>query len=214
MDELDKSQQVQLDALGEEYGRKHGAAIEFIKAQVGEGDVYENSVARAVVSSRGAWVECLALPTEFAGAAGGDIKRRFISTSTALSLIQSLAEISVVQMEKGIMHAPDSIVEMDMFMLYSPSGILDEREACVYHYKRGASPFERPRRLGVYDRNRLPLFFRARFYLTEKPEGIPYAAGSFFCLSGIGERHLLVEIPLTGPEIYDLSGTSNNLVEQ
>jgi|GEM_PF-4999915 len=34
MDELDKSQQVQLDALGEEYGRKHGTAIEFIKAVV------------------------------------------------------------------------------------------------------------------------------------------------------------------------------------
>ena len=200
MDELDPLQRVHLDALAEEYTRRHGAAVEFIKRQIGEGDMYANSVARAMITENGAWFECIDLPMEFTGAAGAAITHRFVKEHQANEALDKLAALCE-RAEKD-----PSIREAGLFVLYKNTGVVDEREAYVYQFKRTGEPVtRRPQCWGAYRSGELPLAFRGRFHLETEKDGMPFLRGVVFCLANIGEMNLLVEIPYEADQMHDLS---------
>lgn len=208
MEDLDQEQRIALDQLGEEYYRRHGVAVEFLKAEVGAGDEYANSVARAVISSNGAWFECIDLPMEFSGMAGGPVDHRFVTDSEALKLVSRLHQLCTEA-------ASDHTRELSLFVLYSRAGIADERDAYVFHLRAPKSGEKRaPLTLGRFRAETLPLFFRCRLDLREDGEGIPFRHGVLFCLTDIGERNLLVHIPYEGNDIRDLADIPENPAAQ
>src|SRR5437868_4712011 len=93
-EEFDPNHKLHMDRLQEEYYRRHGAAMELIKSQVGPGDEYSNSAGRVVISPNGAWFECIDLPMEFSGAAGAKVTYRFVGDEEALCLLKTLIEVT------------------------------------------------------------------------------------------------------------------------
>src|SRR5690349_3489556 len=115
-DEIEPQRRLYLDRLQEEYHRRYGAAVELIKAEVGEGVEYANQAGRVVISDSGAWFECFDLPMEFSGAAGGPVTHRFASDSSAISLLESLFALTSPR-------AARSTERIGLFVLYSRMGI-------------------------------------------------------------------------------------------
>lgn len=208
MDDINPAQKLQLDALAEEYGKRHGAAVNLIKSMVGEGEPYANSVARAVYSKLGAWAECIDLPFEFTGGTGDDIKRRFIATETVMNKLTHIRRLEK-QAELN-----SYIREFGFFALYSRKGIIDEREVYVRQIRRRGAE-ERPSIVthGSFRKDQLPLFFRMRVIIDPPNADLSWTSGAMFCLTGIGERHLFVDIPYGGDDVRDLSDLNDNITE-
>lgn len=208
MDELDPTQRLMLDALDEEYRRRHGAAMEFLKAEVGEGTEYVNAVARVVISPNGAWFECLDLPMEFSGAAGGPVEHRFIGDNEAQTLLERLHDLTAAV-------TPESTRELGLLALYTRTGIVDGRGVYAFQFRqRQKGERSRPLTLGRYQPGTLPLFFRCRLDTTLDTTSLPIRRGVLFCLLHAGEKHLLVTIPYEGERLYDLSDTPPHPIPQ
>ncbi len=200
MNELTDGQRQRLDQLADAYQYTHGAAIETIKQGVGSGIEYFNSVARAVVSDNGAWCECIDLPLEFSGSSGAPAEVRFIRDDKAIELIEQL---------HGLASGPEPVGTrlLDLLCLYTPLGISDSKGVAAVHFEEGASAqVHQPSRvvIGSLRPGVLPLFFRFRIESTSIQHGLTFARGSLFCLSGLGERCLLVLMPHEGEEAFDL----------
>src|SRR5258708_20043757 len=88
--ELDPSERLEVDQLQEQYQRRYGVSVEFIKSAVGPGDEYSNLAARAVISPTGAWFECIDLPMEFSGGVGEAISYLFVSDAEAIRTFSAL----------------------------------------------------------------------------------------------------------------------------
>lgn len=198
MDELDAMQRVALDLLREEYALRYGVAVKVIKEQVGPGIQYANSVARAVVSERGAWFECLKQPLEFSGAAGAGVRHRFITETEAAAAIDRLH----AALAAG---SPSPLDSFSLLALYGPSGVADSRTVYLCHRTpRSNDRAGRSLAVGAFRTGTLPYLFRARWQFDTPPAGLPFGHGVVFCLSRIGERVLLVEIPYEGADLHDL----------
>lgn len=199
MEELTPEERLKLDALSEEYYRQYGVAIEFLKAEVGEGEEYANAAARAVVSPNGAWLELIDLPMEFSGMAGGAVEHRFITDKEALSLLDRLhAAIENVTLE--------NTRQFGLIVLYKRAGIVNARDVFIYqHTLKQDGIFSRPLQIGRFRARPLPLVFRCRLDSDLQIEGIPFRRGSLFCLTQVGERNLLVWMSHEGEELHDLS---------
>src|SRR5262249_47762908 len=132
------------------------------------------------------------------GAAGAEIKPRFISDKEAQSLLKSLYEISTkVSVEDTHLYT--------LVVIYTRAGVIDPRFAYLYNFQPGQeSPRKTPQSVGAFQKDRLPLFFRSRMDTTIKGLPVAFQRGVVFCLTGIGERNLLVEIPYEGPDIRNL----------
>jgi hypothetical protein len=201
MDEIDPSQRLQLDVLEEEYRRRHGVAIEWLKAEVGEGETFQNEVGRAVLSDRGGWFECIDLPMEFSGAAGGPCERSYLSDAELVALTAALAGIAASPISPAIQ-------SLGLLVLYSRAGVLDEREAFVFQTRRGPDGEERrPIRAGEARPGALPALVRCRIDSREPLPGIPLQKGTLVCLRGVGERNLLVLLSHEGEDVRDLGAT-------
>src|SRR5258708_36524924 len=126
--ELDPSERLEVDQLQEQYQRRYGVSVEFIKTAVGPGDEYSNQAARAVISPTGAWFECVGLPMEFSGGVGEDISYRFVSDAEAIRTFNTLhnAESSV--------NAENSR-RYSLFALYAKAGIADGRSVYAYQFE-------------------------------------------------------------------------------
>jgi hypothetical protein len=198
MDEINSAQRLQLDVLEEEYRRRHGVAVEWLKAEIGEGDVFENDVARALLSEKGAWFECIDLPMEFSGAAGGPCDHRFISDNEMTALTETLR--SIAEEEPG-----DGLVSFSLLVLYGRSGVADDRAAFVYQMRRGGDgELLRPVRAGAIQPERMPRLVRCSIDLKVEIQGIPLRRGVIVCLGGIGERNLLVLMQHEGMDVRNL----------
>jgi hypothetical protein len=207
MEELTPEQRMHLDALSEEYYRHYGIAIEFLKARVGEGQEYTNSVARAIVSQNGAWLELMDLPLEFSGMVGEDVEQHFITNEEAMRLLDRLHTTIEEITAENTRH-------FHLFVLYQRTGIIDSRGIFIYQHalQRDGSPL-RPTQIGRCQPQRLPLLFRCRMDTDIEIEAIPFQRGSLFCLTQVGERNLLVWMSHEGGELHDLGNIPLNPVE-
>jgi hypothetical protein len=198
MEEIDPSQRLQLDVLEEEYRRRHGVAIDWLKSQVGEGEVFENEAGRVALSNQGGWFECIDLPMEFSGAAGGPCERRYLSDSEFARLTDDLVELVSNTLPPGVR-------SLGLLALYSRAGVVDERQAFVFQLRRGPSGEPRkPIRAGEARPGLLPALIRCRIDSNEPLPGVPLQKGTLVCLRGVGERNLLVLFSHEGEDVRDL----------
>jgi hypothetical protein len=208
MGELDQSQRLELDQLREEYQKRYGVAVEFIKKEVGPGLEYENTLARAVVSENGAWFECIDQPMEFSGGSGDAVTHRYIENREVLDIVRALYERSKeVSQENSRLFG--------LLVLYTRSGVIDNRGVYVFHLQAGSKDSAgRPLRLGRFRPDALPGVFRCR--LDTDLEDLPtkFKRGVVFCLTGIGEKNLLVEIPYEGKDVRNLGDAPLHPVRQ
>jgi hypothetical protein len=207
MEELEPGQRLQADALDEEYNRRYGVAVELIKNEVGPGVTYANAAARAVVSRNGAWLECVDLPMEFTGAAGAPVHQQLVSDAEAMALLDRLFAFARSE-EAGRS-------EVSLFVLYGRSGLVDGRQVYIYHRAAGetAAP-SRPREIGRYQPEALPMVYRCRLHASDPPEGLTFSHGVVFCLAQGREKNLVVEMSYEGDEVHDLSATQVNPMAQ
>lgn len=204
MDALTPAQRVALDELEEAYVRRYGAAIEFVKAQVGEGDVFANSAARCMLSDNGAWCECIDLPMEFSGASGAPSAYRLVDESTATEVLRRY------HAAREAAAARDARM-YDLFALYARAGVASPEAAYYYHYERSATySGSHAREGGLFRADQMPLFFRCRVDLAAGEPDLPLRRGLMFALSGIGEGVLLVEMDEEGVDVRDLGAEPPN----
>jgi hypothetical protein len=207
-DEIDPNQRLYLDRLQEEYQRLHGAAVDLIKAEVGPGEEYSNTAGRAVISPNGAWFECFDLPMEFSGAAGGPVSYGFVSDAEAMALLEQLRS-------KAEEQSASASSRFGLFVLYTRRGIAELRDAYVVRsLGDNEEPGRRSPTSGSFRSGVLPLLFRARIAVEEDIPGLSFRRGVVFCLAGIGERNLVVEISYESPEVRDLSVIQPNQFAQ
>lgn len=208
MEELDSSQRIQLDALDEEYRRQFGAAVEYVKAEVGEGTEYSNEAATVVFSDNGAWFECKDLPMEFSGAAGAPVEHRFMTDREALALLDALKEQSESLPE------PETRL-FSLFVLYTRSGIADGRNVYSIHFQqRPDGAASRPQEIGRYQPGVLPLVYKCRLDVEASVAEVGLKRGVLICLANVGEMNLLIKMPYEGEDIRDLSNAPVNPIPQ
>jgi hypothetical protein len=180
LDDIDPSQRLKLDVLEEEYRRRHGVGVEWIKAEVGDGEVFENGVGRVVLSENGGWFECIDLPMEFSGVVGEPCERRFASDSELVTLTERLVELT---------QSPESgtLQELGLLILYDRAGVVDERAAFIYQRRAGehGEPMP-PIRGGKLQPGRIPAVVRCRVYAREDLEGLTLNRGVIVCNRGVG----------------------------
>lgn len=198
MDELTPRDRMLLENVGEEYYRKYGASIEFLKNEVGEGDAYENEVARAMVSPNGAWCECRDLPAEFTGATGSAPLCRLISEQEALAILSSLSEtIDNVRPENSRYYL--------VVAIYSRAGIADRRG--IFLFQHEAAPDQMPHHpitVGAFRPGVLPRYFRCRLDTDLEIADLDLKRGVAFFVATQSERHLLAILPYTDEDLIDL----------
>ena len=123
--------------LRAEHQARHGAAIAYIKRQVGPGTEFANEVAQAVLSEAGAYYQLTELPEEFVGALGADVAHRLIPEAEARDLMARLGAL-VRAVAAGDVPAR----ALSLYVLY-PGGSLRARRAMfVFDYDQDApAPF-------------------------------------------------------------------------
>lgn len=208
MEEFSPLQHIRLDQLNEEYRARYGAAIALLKEEVGEGDLYENVVARAMITPNGAWYECADLAAEFSGISGGPVSYRFLTEREALTLLQNLDRLS-----REIDHHNSR--HFDLLALYTRAGIVDGRG--VYLYRHLPSPeasVRPPRSLGKFRPDQLPLFYRCRLDTTLTVEGVNLQRGVVFGLALPGDKNLYVEMAYEGESLQNLGAMPQTPLEQ
>jgi len=203
MDEIDPSQKVHLDVLEEEYRRRHGVAVEWLKSAVGKGETYSNEVARVTLSDNGAWFECIDLPMEFSGAAGGPVPNKLLSDREFTDLTTELADLA--SQVTG-----ENTRTFGLLVIYSRAGIVDERWAYVYQHRVAPDGSARPPlKLGELKPEAVPLLVRCRLDTDLEIPELSLGRGVVICLGHVGEGNLLVQIPYDGGEIHDLGAAPN-----
>ncbi len=201
MEDIDPSQRLHLDVLEEEYRRRHGVAVEWLKAAVGEGDNFSNEIARVILSENGAWFECIDLPMEFSGAAGAAVGHRFLSDRETITLMNELAEVI-----PGV--TAENTRAFGLLILYTRSGIMDARESFVYQHRAAPDGSVRtPWQIGAFRPDQLPLLIRCRIDTDLPIPMLSHLRGVAICLGRVGESNLLVQIPYEGEQIFDLGSS-------
>lgn len=190
-------QRLRLGALTETYRSRHGAAVEWLKAAVGAGQEYVNPVARAVLSERGGWVECIDLPMEFSGAVGGPAPYRLVEPDEAMRITQALYNRCA---------PPPARKTCALLALYTPGGIADGRHV----YASRANPAHD---VGEYRPGVVPLYTRCRMTVPHAVEGMPAERGVVFLMALNEGRHLVGMLPHGEAGLGDLGG-SGRQVEQ
>ncbi len=199
MDNISTEDRVGLDRLNDVYARRYGPDIDLVKKEVGEGDIYINSVATALLSKNGVWCECKDLPSEFTGTAGGDYVTRFITTEEALELLNDFYHASMSDVAKYFTH-------YDLFVLYEPEGITNPMGAfSIYYQFTPNGPYYRPREKGKFRKDTMPLYFRCRTKAQVGQTVLGSKDSVKFFLKKPGDVHLFVEIPYDDPTVIDLS---------
>jgi hypothetical protein len=191
------TEQAAIDRLIEAYYTRHGAAIDLIKAEVGDGHRFENAVARAVVSPRGAWCELIDLPVEFSGIAGPGASHRFVGDAEAIALVRALAQCVPPDATK-----PTALV--DILALYSASGLLDRQDVFLWRAPESGDASGHRRTVGAWRPNVLPLFLRARLNGRHDIPGIEFERGVVAFLADVGDLHLVLCLPHEGRSVHDL----------
>lgn len=124
----------QWTALRAEQEARHGAAIAYIKRQVGAGTEYANEFARAVLSENGAYYQLAEMPEEFVGAVGEQVSHRLVAAAEAREWMARL-EAWVEDVARGAAAAD----LLSLYVLY-PGGSLRERRALfVFDHRREAA---------------------------------------------------------------------------
>jgi len=201
MDELDPLHKVELAMLRAEYQKRYQTMVAYLKDQIGAGDEYRNSVARVVVSSRGAYYELNDLPEEFMGAAGDHVTYRFVAAEEAESLLTRAIDSTARVTQENTRH-------VSLFVLYSRRGVVDRMNCYVYDYSVDQKMLRpTPQILGVVQPDTPALFFKIKIDADFAPELLGLPRGAVFCLANIGDRSLLVSIPFTGDQVIDLNST-------
>ncbi len=206
--ELDPSERLAVDQLHEQYQRRYGVGVEYIKSEVGPGDEYSNQAARVVISSNGAWFECIDLPMEFSGTAGTQVAYHFVTETEALAVLTSLYGV--------VPHVASSNTRrFSLFAIYERTGIADGRAVYAYHTSFDHDGVDRRAQVvGNYRPGILPLAYRSRIDSDLEIDNVPFHRGVVFCLTGIAERTLLVHMPYDGSDIRDLGYSPENPVTQ
>jgi hypothetical protein len=90
-------------------------------------------------------------------------------------------------------------------VLYEAAGIVDRRNVFAYQFRSGGETPPRPLVIGEYRPGACPAAWRCRLDTALAVEGIGFRRGALFCLNGIGEMNLLVEIPYDAQEVHELA---------
>ena len=196
-DQLDPLQKVEVALLRAEYQKRFQGTIQYIKEMVGEGIEYRNTVVRVVVSDMGAYYELNDLPEEFFGAVGEDLIRRFVAPAEAIALLTRAVEA-------GNRVTPENTRHLSILTLYTRPGLVDRKNCYVFDYAPHASPRKTPRVVGKFQPDVMPLFFKIKMDADFAEEVLGFRRGIVFCMANAGDRHLLMQVPLTDGPITDL----------
>lgn len=207
MDAFNETERAAIERLVEAYYARHGAAIDLIKAEVGDGEEFQNSVARAVVSPRGAWCEVIELPVEFSGMAGPGARRRFVGDAEAAALVRSLAALVPAA-------GAEPTALADLIALYSASGLLDRREVFLWRAPEVGGSSSGSLSVGEFRPEELPVFLRARLQGPHGIPGIAFERGVVAFLADVGDRHLVLELPHVGRTVHDLGAGAGRSAPQ
>jgi hypothetical protein len=140
---------------------------------------------------------------EFTGAAGAPVVQRLVSDAEALALLDRLRAFAAP--------ASNDWKELSLFVLYGRSGLVDGRQVYIYHKQTGDErASSRPREIGRYQPELLPMVYRCRFHAPEPPDGLSFSHGVVFCLAQGREKNLVVEVSYGGDELHDLSDVRLN----
>jgi hypothetical protein len=200
MDEpFDPIQKVDLAMLRAEHQKRFSTQIALLKEHVGEGIVYRNGVVQVVVSEDGAYYELTDLPEEFGGAAGEHLDRHFLTEQEAVALLTRAIETLARANERNTRH-------ISVFVLYTRRGLADRKNCYVFEYRPEEFTPERPPLIiGNFQPGVMPLFYKLKIDAEFAPEALNMERGMVFCMANAGDRHLLIRIPFTGHEVYNLS---------
>jgi hypothetical protein len=200
MDEpFDPLQKVDLAMLRAEHQKRFSAQIDLLKERVGEGIVYSNAVVRVVVSEDGAYYELTDLPEEFGGAAGEHLQRHFLKEQEAVGLLtRAVATLSRAN-TRNTRH-------ISVFVLYTRRGLADRKNCYVFEFRPEEYTPERPPLIiGAFQPGVMPLFFKLKIDADFAMDALEMERGMVFCMANAGDRHLLIRVPFTGQEVYNLS---------
>ncbi len=194
----DDSQWAALRAAQQE---RHGAAIAYVRQQVGPGTEYANEVARAVLSDAGAYYELRELPEEFVGALGDGVTHRLVAEAEARDLLGAVQAL-VADVAQGAM----PVRALSLYVLYAGGSLRGRRGMFVFDQPPGgAAPFTH----GAWEPG-LPRAFKLRLHLppgSEPPAGLPRSGIVVFLAPSHtdGGQCLLATITRT-PEMRDIGG--------
>lgn len=207
MDDLSHDLSRRLNQLNRKYYAHYGHAIEMMKAEVGAGDRYANTVARVTVSARGAWCECVDMPAEFSGTVG-PTQVEFVAGHEAIAILKAVEQA-------GEQVAPGNTRRLMALALYTPRGIADQNDAYAFDYEcaPGTQP-SGPMRIGQIRPSQAPLYLRCRIDTDLQIAGLPVRHGVVVYLALEGERHLLLTMPHDGPGIWDIADDDTGAVRQ
>jgi hypothetical protein len=200
MDEpFDPLQKVDLAMLRAEHQKRFSAQIDLLKERVGEGIVYSNAVVRVVVSEDGAYYELTDLPEEFGGAAGEHLERHFLKEQEAVVLLTRAVETLSRANTRNTRH-------ISVFVLYTRRGLADRKNCYVFEFRPEEYTPERPPLIiGAFQPGVMPLFFKLKIDADFAMDALEMERGMVFCMANAGDRHLLIRVPFTGQEVYNLS---------
>ncbi len=201
MDELDPLHKVELAMLRAEHQKRFQTMIAYVKEKVGEGVEYRNSVARVVVSDRGAYYELNDLPEEFSGAAGSEVIHHFVSPEEATALLaRGVAATAGVNR--------DNTRHVSILALYTRRGIVDRKNCYVYDCRpQPEASVLAPIVIGAFQPGVMPLFYKMKVDSDFAQEVFGMPRGIVFCIANAGDRHLLIRIPYDGDHVVDLAAT-------
>jgi hypothetical protein len=172
--------------------------IDYIKAQVGDGQEYRNDLVKVVLSERGCYYEFRDLPDEFSGAVGSGFRYEFIGTQHGLNLLQAVYDLAL---------GPESpqTNEISLMVIYGWDGLFRREDAFLYHWARENLEEEGPDVIGVYRPHVLPLFFKLKADSDLVEPILGARRGVLFFVSNLTDQHLLVRIPHVGADVTDLN---------
>lgn len=198
-DTFDPLQKVDLAMLRAEHQKRYQTQIALLKERVGEGILYRNGVVQVVVSDEGAYYELNDLPEEFGGAVGEHIERHFLAESEAIALLKRTVDSLSKANSENTRH-------ISVFALYTRRGLADRKNCYVFEYRpEEYAPDRLPLRIGQFREDVMPLFYKLKIDADFAAEAIDMPRGMVFCMANAGDRHLLIRVPFTGKEVYDLN---------
>jgi hypothetical protein len=197
-DPLNTLQKVELAMIRAEYQKQYQMQISYLKAQVGAGTTYRNAVVQIVVSEKGAYYELNDLPEEFGGAAGETVETRFVAAEKVTELLaRAVASLSGA--------TPENTRHLSLLLLYSRRGLADRKTCYVVDYRpEDETPERPPLVIGTFQPEVMPLFFKVKIDADFAQEALEMPRGMIFGMANTGERHLLVQVPFTGEQVFAL----------
>jgi hypothetical protein len=183
------------DRAADDFSKSFALSVAHIKQQVGGGELYENSVARALVSpDNGAWAELTEIPLEFSGMAGASPKVRFLNDPESLKMLGVMAALT----QDAALSDGSSV---GLLVLYSRLFSPNRRELFVSETVGNRHSFEP---VGELIPGRLPLYIRCRLHVqTDVGQGLMH--GTIFWMQLPGDCNLCVVLDHAAAEVHSLS---------